>query len=854
MGLPKQRGRPKKIEQYVGLPATTRVAKRQKAAGSVLVEFDEDEFMNWMTTHPHSSDHTSPVPPVRVQKQHPEAEPLDEPANFVENPFEVSSNETVECSSDTTDTDADEDYEFRVVDEDASHLTDAPSKHHQRERQKFVDFDNHKASMLAEYAKLVTANLTGCLCSIDGCENVSVYRCYTCRTAGIQKSAYCEVHAGIHWKETICHRILDASDEPLQHNSRRLDCCEMSPVHSGHVAQLSTQDWSEQIIYHTCSSHSVSSMLMGLGFMVNRAVKPDHAFAIPMVQVALKSRIHGTSYESCAGIFFSDSSKSARNKGLYQPFMDAVRFFSGLSQAVHHGSVHAPDTVGWGKTLCPMCEGNGDGEYPVVLKQMDGFESARKRSVKYGGGHNHGHYSWARQFWCKPGEDYVARASEKGRHIAVESLGCSSRHHSGEEERNLAKKRNQQSQYDRIVHQGCMHDFFERIFNAKGERLLYCDTVIQMIREQYPNRELALSYDVICKEVAHLQQPYMLQTKIKMPYIAVLPVMHAQAHSKECQVKFSPRIIAGLGTKLDGEGVERENSRLAKSIGLTVGETEGNRELDISLIAEDYNCSKLRSALKIISHKLDLAYVDLASIEAAIGQPSDLNRGSYRDFIVENNAWRTNLMNDYRCRKSGMTSVEEMMYLLREQADDRGRAITRTRKILKSHMGTNVASKLRRHLKSQFNQLKAILEELNNIGSTTSDITIQQIIDELELKGKSEEAWIQKYWRGVEDIYHWRHALWNFIKFYEKRVDSQHGQWVLRLKAVDACDSPLPCKEAFKAILRRKLSEDTGFLERGRNLDRSYATSRQPYINSHLNQVHDGFKQKIHKLHFQLKF
>ncbi|KAJ3229927.1 hypothetical protein HDU77_001477, partial [Chytriomyces hyalinus] len=66
------------------------------------------------------------------------------------------------------------------------------------------------------------------------------------------------------------------------------------------------------------------------------------------------------------------------------------------------------------------------------------------------------------------------------------------------------------------------------------------------------------------------------------------------------------------------KGVEQENSRLAKSIGLTVGKTEGNRELDISLIAEDYNCSKLQSALKIISYKLDLAYVDLALMEDAI--------------------------------------------------------------------------------------------------------------------------------------------------------------------------------------------------------------------------------------------
>ncbi|KAJ3238993.1 hypothetical protein HDU78_003093 [Chytriomyces hyalinus] len=777
---PNQRGRPIRIDKNAGLPATKRVRKRQQAAASVAVEFDEDEFLKVMSKRrPRLSDH---VPPVRAQPQQLGPPELpDEPADSVDDCFEhgeAASNETVDYPSDT-DTETGEDFEFCVVGEDGLLHTDAPSKHHQREQQKFIDFDNHKAGMLAEYAKLVTANLTSCSCSVNGCESASVYRCYTCRSGGILKSAHCEFHAGIHWKETICHRILDASDEPLQRNLRRLDCCELSPAHGGHVARLHTQDCSEQVLCHTCSHHSVSSMLMGLGFMVNKAAKPDHAFSIPIVHVALKARIQGTSYESCASIFFSDSSKSARNKGLYQPFMDSVRFFSGLSQAVHHGTVHAPDAVGWGKT--------------------------RAR----------GHDSGARQFWYKPGEDHVAKASEKGRPVTVGSLGCSSRHYSGEEERSLAKKRNQQSQYDRIVHQGCMHDFFERIFNAKGERLLYCDTVIEMLRAQYPNRKLALSYDVMCKEVAHLQQPYMLQTKIETPYIAVLPAMHAQAHSKECQVKFSPRIIAGLGTKLDGEGVERENSRLAKSIGLTVGETEGNRELDISLIAEDYNCSKLRSALKIISYKLDLAYVDLASIESAIGDLHSI-RVSYSGFIDSNNAWRTNLMKDHCSRKSGMTSVEEAMYLLREQADDRGRAIMRTRKTLTTHVGTNVASKLRRHLKSQYNQLTSMLDELNYLSDGTSIITIQQIIAELDLKGISEEALIQKYWRGVEDIYHWRHALSNFIKFYEKRVDNHSGQWVQRLEAVDMCDIGLPCKEAFKSILRRKLREETGFLERGR--------------------------------------
>ncbi|KAI8840364.1 hypothetical protein BJ741DRAFT_597130 [Chytriomyces cf. hyalinus JEL632] len=232
IGPPKQRGRPPKIDQW--------------------------DF--------HPSDHVPPAPQARTQQleprsQHPAPadEAADDPACCVTDAFdEAVSNQTVDNPSDT-DTDMDEDFEFCTVGED-SLLTDALSRHHQRKCQKFVDFDNHKAGMLAEYAKLVTANLTGCICSVDGCETVA--------------SAHCEAHAGIHWNETLCHQILNASDQPLERNLRRLDCCKMSPVHSGNVAQLNTQGRSEQVVCHTCINHSISSMLMGLGIMVNRVAKP----------------------------------------------------------------------------------------------------------------------------------------------------------------------------------------------------------------------------------------------------------------------------------------------------------------------------------------------------------------------------------------------------------------------------------------------------------------------------------------------------------------------------------------------------------------------------------------------------
>ncbi|KAJ3244065.1 hypothetical protein HDU77_010073 [Chytriomyces hyalinus] len=526
MGPRKQRGRPIKIDQYAGLPSM----KQRQPAESAEIEFDEEGFLNFMKMLPQPSDHVPPAPPappvpaVRApqldpQSQHPET--VDEPTIFVDDafePFEAASNETVEFRGDTdSDTDK-EDLEFCVVGADGL-LTDAPSKHHQRESQKFISFDIHKAGMLAEYAKLVTANLTGCLCSVSGCESASNYRCYTCRSGGTLKSTYCELHARTHWKECICHKILDASDQPLQRNLRRLDCCEMSPVHGGHVLQLSTQDCSEQVTCHTCSNHGILSLLMGSLFLT------DHAFSIPMVQVALKSRIHRTSYKSCAGIFFSDSSKSARNKGLYQPFMDSVRFFSGLSQAVHHGTVHAPDAVGWGKTRArglsnmvgATITGNTVGlvNSGTNLAKTMLLEPVRKDSL----------LQWT-VLAAHPGtiqekkRDSLERNEISKANMIELSIKAACMTSSSE------------FQYVQLFH-SVLQILILFVTDAKGERLLYCDTAIEMIREQYPNRELALSYDVMCKEVAHLQQPYMLQTKIEMPYIAVLPAMHAQAHSKE---------------------------------------------------------------------------------------------------------------------------------------------------------------------------------------------------------------------------------------------------------------------------------------------------------------------------------
>ncbi|KAI9337512.1 hypothetical protein BDR26DRAFT_455675 [Obelidium mucronatum] len=90
--------------------------------------------------------------------------------------------------------------------------------------------------------------------------------------------------------------------------------------------------------------------------------------------------------------------------------------------------------------------------------------------------------------------------------------------------------------------------------------------------------------------------------------------MHVYAHGKDCQCLFSPRQIHGLGKTIEGEGVERVHSYLSRSIRLTQHETAENRHMDIVLVCEQYNQSKIRGLVSWTVTKLVGAFSELDSI------------------------------------------------------------------------------------------------------------------------------------------------------------------------------------------------------------------------------------------------
>ena len=60
----------------------------------------------------------------------------------------------------------------------------------------------------------------------------------------------------------------------------------------------------------------------------------------------------------------------------------------------------------------------------------------------------------------------------------------------------------------------------------------------------------------------------------------------------------------GTGTQLDGEGHERVNSMLSRSIAMTRFETHENQQMDIAVLLEEHNCRKVDTYLAFTEGKL----------------------------------------------------------------------------------------------------------------------------------------------------------------------------------------------------------------------------------------------------------
>ncbi|ORY45336.1 hypothetical protein BCR33DRAFT_765724 [Rhizoclosmatium globosum] len=682
-----------------------------------------------------------------------------------------------------------------------------------KQREKwFADTEAVLPLLIIAVACLETVDIASSCCAAPNCSLVPSFKCYTCAVTVPSLSHFCSTHASGHWWDNHCHRVqdrLDRSPAPLttpsgRTRSKKIRCCEAARG-TGRRVLLHSLTGHEPAQLVTCPNHANGHemcvvLLRDYGFFPSRVHNTDHAFSFQLVSLGLKLRSLGVAFQVSAEAFFGTDHKDARDAGLYQPYMDAVRQLAVIKHHTHHGTVtpELAEELGIGQTVCPACIGGDEPSGPAAFT-MDGFESANKKSTERGGGGSHGSFEFTSVYFKEPAVQDVVAEAKAAKQTSRPKLGCDAQHKAG----GVGGLKSVGKDIDMIIHVDCAaHSLVHRVYDVKGgERLVYADDVINWGKETFKSRGFVLGYDVACKELSHLDFYGLLQSIIStILFILFIPAMHVYAHGKDCLSLFSPRFLMGLGLTMDGEGHERVNSWLSRIIGLTQRETFENRRMDIVLFLEFYNWSKIRRLVSWTQEKLLATFAGLAEVKATLGhQWWKVEQAQYDVVVTAMTTLRQQLVE--RQNKDVPSTKED----LRLQIDQLARSILSMDKHLSRAPGTKMSKRLNGALNSTFLELYKKLDELNAMEPGNPPLTFAQVKAGLtpaavESSQSDVDSFVRLYFRYCEDLFHHQNYLKNMVGFYERR-EMEH--WRVVKEKVGVCDSR--SKEAFMGLRRRRM-------------------------------------------------
>ncbi|KAJ3081241.1 hypothetical protein HDU99_006222 [Rhizoclosmatium hyalinum] len=390
-------------------------------------------------------------------------------------------------------------------------------------------------------------------------------------------------------------------------------------------------------------------------------------------------------------------------------------------------------------------------------RRVDGFKSAKHFNTENGGGGNYGFFKWASSFFSSPIVDYVEAAKTQGRSVTVEQ-GCESDFAAGLETGQTGK--DSVTDIGMIFHMDCRHDIVMRIMDADEEKMVYADTCVDWLLKTFPGRAVVFGYDVVCKWWRHAEA-----YALTLPFMLFIPALHVYAHGVGCQCRFGPHTVMGLGFSLNGEGVERSNSRLSKSIALTIREMIENRQLDISLVFEDYNFCKVRSLVHWTRKTLEKA---IAQLEALLGSGIvHTNLPSYRSVVVSNK--RGLKIISERVSRIRTESEADRRHVSQVKLENTMRVIMSIEQKLGTKIGTARAGQMKMTLAKLIRTRSVDLAKHNEL-FPEHKLDVKALRENLVIK--TDDASQTQYWRYLEDIYHHRGHLRNLIAFYLERKET----------------------------------------------------------------------------------
>ncbi|KAI9325398.1 hypothetical protein BDR26DRAFT_192418 [Obelidium mucronatum] len=749
-------------------------------------------------------------------------------------------------------------------------FNEAPPTLWKLQRQKFLkDFEKLLHPLLTAIVQWETTDASAphrqCSGLIEGvkCTKKPSFRCYTC-AANHSANHFCDDCSILHQWNTRCHHLGNSENKspPLrmtgENKSARfpeIRCCSQASG-GGRIVKLHSLTGSEIIRLKRCQFHDHGDMCVVMvrefGFFPSQIQNTPHAFSYSLLSLSLKLRRLGTAFQASAEAFFGTELKDAKATGLYQPFMDAVRQLAVLWHHKHHG-LFSPDIVkelGLGQTVCPACVGGENADTPAIFN-MDGFESANKKSKEHGGGGSHGHFGYTSVLFKTPTvKNVVEEAKSKGKQVRV--AGCESQHKAGTE---AAAIKSNGKDVSRIIHIGCAtHSIVHRVYDVPfgGEPLWYSDDAIAWGLDCFFGRAFVLGYDVACKELSHLVAHHQFERIIEraLLFMLFIPAMHVYAHGKDCQCLFSPRQIHGLGKTLDGEGVERYHSYLSPSIGLTQQETAENRHMDIFSVTDQYNQSKIRGLVSWTVRKLSGVFAELDGLRVILGNSWRIVEDSkYEDTVKETTSGRHQLLEGLGAK---LLSNKEQ---LRLQIDDLARTIVAIDKHLKRGPGTKMASRLKKALSTTFASLYYKLADYNELEPKESPplkfADVKAALTQVPTLAEPNQmkALVNVYWRLSEDVYHHRNYLKNVIGYYKSRLENH---WSVVLHSLAGVGEAREVEAWQQTVKRRTKVEDEYSNQAACALEMfEEVGNAMLWKEANLMQIHTAFTSKDSVLSFQ---
>ncbi|KAJ3007004.1 UNVERIFIED_CONTAM: hypothetical protein HDU68_003750 [Siphonaria sp. JEL0065] len=303
----------------------------------------------------------------------------------------------------------------------------------------------------------------------------------------------------------------------------------------------------------------------------------------------------------------------------------------------------------------------------------------------------------------------------------------------------------------------------------------------------------------------------------------------------------------GLGLAMDGEGHERFNSWLSRSIGLTQRETTENRQMDIVIVTEDYNRMKIRGLVGWTQRKLVGTFSGLRSLKASLAPViTQLETSKYKAVVSSVNLMRQTEVNR---SKEVSTSKEG----LRDSIDQVARTILSVEKHLRAGPGTKIAQRLKPALTASLVTVYKLISQFNDLTSTETHVVppppLTFAIVKADLVASTEsldpdniKTLISLYWRHSENLYHFRNHLNNLRDYYDTR-NIEH--WSVVEAAVDRLSNSQIQTACGHLVKRRKKIEQAYYFQAGETLKLfDEAENAALFDKSHIAEIAKEFQSQ----------